>query len=102
MEWENKVKMAQLGNRRNESNESKKEFQDFVINNISSFDDQSWDMFANLVDIISDEMIKDIDFWKQIYTHIKNVVPNNVSLHFRTAMRLALIDTVCEEKLGLK
>jgi hypothetical protein len=31
MEWENKVKMAQLGNRRNESNESKKEFQDLIF-----------------------------------------------------------------------
>ena len=39
--------------------------------NIDSFDGQTWDMFCNLVDLVIDEMKQDIEFWKQVYTKIK-------------------------------
>ena len=65
MEWDNKVKMIQLGNQRHNSEEAKNEFQKFVLENIDSFDGQAWDMFCNLVDLIIDEMKQNIEFWKQ-------------------------------------
>ena len=58
MEWENKTKMVQLGIQTHNSDEAKKEFQNFVLENINSFDGQAWDMFCNLVDLIVDEMKK--------------------------------------------
>ena len=81
MEWDNKVKMIQLGNKRHNNQESKVEFQKFVLDNIDSFDGQAWDMFCNIVDLVIDDM-KNVDrweyetkdeFWKQVYTKIKNV-----------------------------
>lgn len=41
MEWENKVKMIQLGNQQTASETAKKEFQKFVLENIESFDVQA-------------------------------------------------------------
>ena len=101
MEWENKIKMVQLGNQRYNSDEAKKEFQNFVLENVNSFDGQSWDMFCNLVDLIVDEMKKDLDFWKQVYVKIKDVDCNDEKFGFRSGMRVAMIQTICEDELSL-
>ena len=101
MEWENKTKMVQLGNQRHNSDEAKKEFQEFVLKNIDSFDGQSWDMFCNLVDLIIDEMKKDIEFWKQVYSKIKDVDCNDEKFGLRSGMRIAMIQTICEDELSL-
>ena len=84
MEWENKAKMVQLGNQRHNSDEAKKEFQNFVLENVNSFDGQAWDMFCNLVDLIVDEMKKDLEFWKQVYAKIKCVDCNDEKFGFRS------------------
>lgn len=101
MVWENKIKMVQLGNQRYNSDEAKKEFQNFVLENVNSFDGQSWDMFCNLVDLIVDEMKKDLDFWKQVYVRIKDVDCNDEKFGFRSRMRIAMIQTICEDELSL-
>lgn len=101
MEWENKTKMVQLGNQRYNSDEAKKEFQNFVLENVNSFDVQAWDMFCNLVDLIVDEMKKDLEFWKQVYVKIKDVDCNDEKFGFRSGMRIAMIQTICEDELSL-
>lgn len=101
MEWENKTKMVQLGNKRYDSNEAKKEFQKFVLENVDSFDGQSWAMFCNLVDLIIDEMKEDLEFWKQVYQRIKEVDCNDEKFGFRSGMRIAVIQTICEDELSL-
>jgi hypothetical protein len=101
MEWENKTKMVQLGNQRYNSDEAKKEFQNFVLENVNSFDGQAWDMFCNLVDLIVDEMKKDLEFWKQVYVKIKDVDCNEEKFGFRSGMRIAMIQTICEDELSL-
>ena len=99
MEWNNKVKMVQLGNQIHSSEEEKNEFQKFVLENVDSFDGQAWDMFCNLVDLIIDEMKEDIEFWKQVYTKIKDVDYNDEKFGLRSGMRIAMIQTICEDKL---
>ena len=79
----------------------KKEFQNFVLENINSFDGQAWDMFCNLVDLIVDEMKKDLEFWKQVYAKIKYVDCNDEKFGFRTGMRSAMIQTICKDELSL-
>jgi hypothetical protein len=79
----------------------KKEFQNFVLENVNSFDGQAWDMFCNLVDLIVDEMKKDLEFWKQVYAKIKYVDCNDEKFGFRTGMRIAMIQTICKDKLSL-
>ena len=101
MEWENKTKMVQLGIQTHNSDEAKKEFQNFVLENINSFDGQAWDMFCNLVDLIVDEMKKDLEFWKQVYPKIKDVDCNAEKFGFSTRMRIAMIQTICKDKLSL-
>lgn len=101
MEWEDKTKMVQLGNKSHESEQSKKEFQTFVLQHVSSFDNQAWDMFVQLTEIILKDMETDIDYWKQVYPHLKNVDCNDKSFGFRSGMRIAMIQTFCEEELKL-
>ena len=100
MEWDNKVKMIQLGNQRYNSEEAKNDFQKFVLDNVDSFDGQAWDMFCNSVDLIIDEMKKDIKFWKQVYAKIKDVDCNDEKFGLRSGMRIGLIQTICEDELS--
>ena len=100
MEWDNKVKMIQLGNQIHNSEEAKNDFQNFVLENIDSFDVQAWDMFCNLVDLIIDEMKQDADFWKQVYSKIKDVDCNDERFGFRSGIRIAMIQTICEDELA--
>lgn len=97
MDWELKTEMIKLGNVRDQN---KEDFQNFVLEHASEFDGQAWDMFSNLVDIIPNEMKEDIDFWKELYPHLKDVDPNNENFGFRSGMRIAMIQTVCEEELN--
>lgn len=101
MEWEAKTKMIQLGNKRDDSEEAKKEFQDFVLENIDSFDGQAWDMFCNLSDLIVSEMKQDLDYWKHIYQRIKIVDCNDPKFGLRAGMRIAVIQEICEKEFGL-
>lgn len=98
MDWENKTKMVQLGNQRNNSEKEKKEFQKFILDHVDLFDGQAWDMFSNLVDLIVDEMKKDLKFWKEIYFKIKDVDCNDERFGFRSGMRIAMIQTICEDE----
>jgi len=101
MEWDNKVKLVQLGNQRHNSKETKIQFQKFVLDNLDSFDGQAWDMFCNLVDLIIDEMKKETEFWKQVYSKIKDVDCNDEKFGLRSGMRIAMIQTICEDELSL-
>ncbi len=101
MEWDDKIKLVQLGNKKNYSDEDKESFQNFVVDNIDSFDEQAWDMFTNIVDIISDEMVADKPFWERVYTKIKEIDCSSEKFGFRSGMRIALIQTICVENLNL-
>jgi hypothetical protein len=100
MEWDKKVKMIQLGNQRHNSEESKMEFQKFVLENLDLFDGQAWDMFCNLVDLIIDDMKQDIKFWEKVYHKIKIVDCSSDKFGFRSAMRIAMIQTICEDEFS--
>ena len=99
MEWENKIKMVQLGNQQHNSDDAKNEFHNFVLENVNSFDGQAWDMFSNLVDLILDEMKKDLEFWKQVYAKIKDVDCKEFGI--RSGLRIAMIQAICEDELSL-
>lgn len=95
MNWENKIKMVQLGNQRYESTEFNLEFQKYVLENIDTFDFQAWDMFCNLTDLT--EIKSDSDYWKLVYNKIKDIDCNNDNFNFRTGLRIAMIQTFCED-----
>lgn len=94
--WEDKTNMIRLGNAMN-SGGSKEEFQKFVLGKVATFDGQAWDMFASTVQIMPQEMEQDIAFWKEVYRFIRTVDCNDSKFGFRSGMRIAVIQTICEE-----
>lgn len=100
MEWELKAELVKLANSRRSNTESEKEFKDFVLKNVSTFDLQSWDMFATITDFIIDEMKADIDYWREIYKYLQNIDCNDFGM--RLGMRIAMMQTICEDELGFK
>lgn len=101
MEWELKAELVKLGNSTHESKDARKEFQSFVLKNIDQFDKQSWDMFSMVTDLLVDEMKQDLDYWTEIYKRLKNIDCNDEEFGFRSGMRIALMQTICEDELAL-
>jgi hypothetical protein len=96
MEWEDKVKMIQLG----KDTATKNEFQNFCLYQIPNFDDQAWDMFCNLIEIIPDEMKKDIEFWEKVWPELKIIDCTDDKFGLRSGMRIALLQVICKEELN--
>lgn len=100
MDWNNKVKLVQLGNRIKNTEEDRKIFYLFVIEHVNDFDDQAWDMFANQINISVPQMEHDKWFWKQIIDKILLVNPEQSS-HFTTrgAIRILSLQALLQEQL---
>ena len=101
MEWENKTKLVQLGNAMNNSDGSKTEFQNYCLEQMPNFDGQAWDMFCNLIEIIPAEMKADLEFWRKVWQCLKDVDCNDEKFGLISGMRIALIQTICENELKL-
>jgi hypothetical protein len=101
MEWDLKTKMIQLGNVKDESPQSKEEYQKFVLEHISQFDTQSWDMFMELTHINIESMRGDSGFWEKVYPHLKDIDCNDERFGWRVGMRIAMVQTICEDYLNL-
>ncbi len=101
MEWDGKVKMIQLGNAMDDSDESKVRFQNYCLEQLPKFDGQAWDMFCNIVEIIPEEMKKDIKFWEMVWGRIKDVDCSDEKFGLRSRMRISLIQVICKEELKL-
>lgn len=97
MEWEDKVTLITLGNQKGRGLLEKKTFQDFVLSKIEIFDGQAWDMFSNIVDIIPTEIKSDSEFWMKVYNKLKSIDCNDPKFGLRSGMRIALIQTICED-----
>ena len=101
MEWDLKTKMIQLGNIQDESPEAKEEYQKFVLEHISQFDTQAWDMFMELTHINIESMKGDYVFWETVYPQLKDIDCNDERFGWRAGMRIAMIQTICEDELKL-
>lgn len=96
MNWEKKQKLAELGNK------NKEDFFKFCLENIKDFDAQSWMIFADQILIISDEMRKDVEFWKEMYPFLKKIDFDKGYFSYQSKVRLSLIMSICKDKLNLK
>lgn len=101
MEWDLKTKMIQLGNIHTESTASKEEYQKFVLEHITEFDMQAWDMFVELTHINIEAMEGDYGFWEKVYPYLKDIDCNDSKFGWRAGMRIAMIQTICEDELKL-
>lgn len=98
MQWSNKLKMIRMKNEAKTPGQ-RKELQDFILEHIDTFDDQAYDMLGSVIDLIPEEMANDIEFYKKLYPHIKKLDFTRFGL--RPGMRLAMLATVCEERLNI-
>lgn len=92
MEWEKKVEMVKLQN-------DQDGLLDFAVENHKEFDGQAWDMFANCAEIIVSEFQTRKEQWEKIWPELKKVDCNDEAFGFRTGMRVAMMQTICEEEL---
>lgn len=91
MEWNKKVEMIKL------SNSDDAEFKKFIMENISNFDNQAWDMFISITKIIESEIRESLEYWKEIFPYIKKLDCNNPAFGMRVAMRISLLKSTLEE-----
>jgi hypothetical protein len=96
MDWELKKQMAELADK------NKEEFQRFVLEHINDFDTQAWGIFIESISIIPDEMKEDIDFWDVVNIAINKSEETIREGDIRTLIRVAIIQSICEDELGLK
>lgn len=104
MEWEDKTTMVKLGNQMNSDAipdpEKVKAFQDFVTEKIGEFDAQAMDMFITIIELIPDDIKKNINFYLPVYDKLQEMLKDTeISFGFRSAMRLAMLETLVEETI---
>ncbi len=92
MEWNKKTELCRLANNLNDNPETHKNFLEYAIKNLSEFDEQSWDMFFNGIELNAVE--NHMDLCKEIQNKSKNLKFDN----FRTAMRAQLFQDIIEGK----
>lgn len=104
MEWEDKTRMVKLGNAMyNDTTpdpEKVKAFQDFVSGKVKDFDAQAMDMFITIIELIPDDIKKYIEFYRLIYDKLQEMLKNpDITFGLRSAMRLAMLETLVEETI---
>ena len=102
MEWEDKTTMVKLGNQMNSDTtpdpEKVKAFQDFVLGKINDFDAQAMDMFITIIELIPEDIKKNINFYLPVYDKLKAMLEDTeISFGFRTSLRLAMFEAIVEE-----
>jgi len=101
MEWEDKIKMSKLADKKKDSAEDNKNFYDFVLKYVDSFDNQAWHIFTELIDIVPETFENNYDFWRIMYPKIRETENKLEGFDMRAMLRLSFIESMCEEELGL-
>lgn len=90
MNWEKKVALCNAIN-----NDDTEALRKVVLDNIESFDAQSWDMFAE-AELGND--IESVEFYKKVLPYLHNVSTEIFcQIGFRGKMRLSLIEHIISE-----
>lgn len=66
MKWKDKGEMIRLGNIKDNSSQDMKNYQEFVLKHLSSFDAQSVDMFINNIELIRAKLDKEREFYLKV------------------------------------
>lgn len=88
MEWESKTEMIRASNKQDWAL-----FNTLVVRNINTFDNQAWDMFFTAIEIIPEQVVKDIEFYKIVmkayYQNFKDI-----KIDFRSDLRCELLKEI--------
>lgn len=96
MEWDAKVKLVELGNKIQESSESRDQFEVYVLEQIESFDVQAIHMYLNIISLTKDDILKSIEFHRQVVGYIGKA--KDKSLPLRESIRLELYQMLIENE----
>ena len=96
MQWINKVKMAELGDKARKSKDDMEVFKAFILEHIKTFDFQSWHIFLNLIDL--SEVKHHTDFYGAIYGHLLDVLDGyNSKMDMVAMVRLEALIELCNK-----
>lgn len=88
MDWDKKVKMIELSNSGDIEG-----FNAYVLEHISGFDTQDWDMFAHAVTVDPEQIKADSAFWDQVLPPMKDFLggPESAESSFKGRLRVSII-----------
>lgn len=93
MNWNDKVHMADLGEKARKDRKAMEDFKAFVLEHIRTFDFQSWHIFLNLIDL--SEVKHHIDFYHAIYGYLLDAVDGRMDMIAK--VRLDALIILCNE-----
>lgn len=67
------TELIKLSNCKHLSDTANKEFENFILNHIQEFDDESWNILFCSIDITIKGMKENIGFWESIYPILENI-----------------------------
>jgi len=80
---------------------TKKQFHQWIIDNINEFDELSWDMFVEIIELDVDGMKSDIEFWRKIWPAIREIQYNSSGFGIGYNDKIISIQKICRDDLGL-
>ena len=97
MEWEKKAEMVGLHNEAVLGHVDSFAAILYASQHVSEFDNQAWDMFSEVVELIPDKIKENIETHKKIYEKLKEY-EIQLGVHgFRSAMRLQMYKDMLEK-----
>ena len=97
MEWDNKVELIKLANKKRESTVTRKKYQDFVLANIDTFDSQAISMFITNETLISEEILESKEFYTEVVKQLAELMKDstiNNKIDFRADIRIELLKEI--------
>lgn len=98
MGWSDKQTLIRLSNSVRQG-KKKREFHQFVLDKIETFDSQGFDLLFNVLEVKPEKMAKHLSFYNALYPKIKNLDQEKIG--FRGSMRMLSIKNICNEHLGI-
>ena len=96
MNWDNKIELVRLGNKRQESIVTRKNYEDFVLANIDSFDGQAIDMFITNETLIKEELLERKEFYIEVVKRL-TVLMEDKAIYDKVGLRADLRIGILEE-----
>ena len=100
MDWDDKIELVRLGNKRLESSVTRKRYQEFVLAHVDTFDGQAIDMFITNETLISEDVLESKEFYTEAINRINELIKDpdiNNKVSMRADIRLGILEELIKE-----
>lgn len=101
MDWDNKIELVRLGNKRQESTVTRERYQEFVLEHINTFDGQAIDMFITNENLITEDILANKEFYTEAINRINELMKDpdiNNKVGLRADIRLGILEELLKEE----